>query len=370
MCPRRVTHELIQEQRSGDRPCFAAHVLHVGDVGVECRAILALERQLPQLLVGARRSGEQLIDDLLVVADHTGHAVTECTRHRSGEGGDVDDAVGLLFGGERQTVGEDQATFGIGVVDLDRLAVANGEHVAHGHGAARREIVGAHQIRSHLVGATEVLQGAHRGQHGSGTAHVALHHRVRCIRRLERDTTRVVHHAFADEDQVRLRSRLRCTLRAVGQLDHARWLRTTAVDTHETATTHGNQLVLVEHLHLEAARSGDLDGLVGEDPSSEVRGWHVGEIAGHVGGLGDHVTASDAGCNACTRCANQGDRLQLRCRLVDRLQCGVAMRDERDSLHHDLCSKFAIETTRLREARGRTRVARCRTPERGSTLAQ
>jgi alkylation response protein AidB-like acyl-CoA dehydrogenase len=91
----------------------------------------------------------------------------------------VHNGVWLLFGCKRQTVGKHQATFGIGVMNFNSLAIAHGEHFAHCHCASRRKVVGAHEVTRYLVGATECLQRAHGGKHCSSAAHVAFH---RCVR--------------------------------------------------------------------------------------------------------------------------------------------------------------------------------------------
>ena len=68
--------------------------------------------------------GEHVVDDLLG-AHHAGDPVAERDDHVAGQGGDVEDHVGLLLGRADQRVGQDQPALGVGVEDLDRGAAVH-----------------------------------------------------------------------------------------------------------------------------------------------------------------------------------------------------------------------------------------------------
>ena len=70
----------------------------------------------------------------------------ERPQHGAREGGDVDDGVGGLFGGQHQRVAHDQPTLSVGVGDLDGLAPSHRDHIAHLQGRAGGHVVGAHEV--------------------------------------------------------------------------------------------------------------------------------------------------------------------------------------------------------------------------------
>ena len=103
----------------------AAHVGHVGDRGVQLRAVGPVQRELPDRLVGGRPGRLELVDEAGVVAHHPGDVDAEGAQARPGQGGDVDDGVDAVLDGEAQPVGHHQAPLGVGVEHLDGRAVAH-----------------------------------------------------------------------------------------------------------------------------------------------------------------------------------------------------------------------------------------------------
>ena len=59
----------------------------------------------------------------------------------AGEGGEVEDEIGLLLVGERQRVGEDETTLRVRVADLDGEPLAARQDVAGPEGRARNGIL-------------------------------------------------------------------------------------------------------------------------------------------------------------------------------------------------------------------------------------
>src|SRR5262245_16042645 len=123
--PRRVARELPDEEPGGDgaagpRPGVA----EVRHLAAQPLAVLVDERQRPEALASsrARRNDPRL---QRAVVRHCARAeAAERDRGRSGQGGDVDDLVRLdLLAGVDDRVGQGQAALGVGVIDLDRLAI-------------------------------------------------------------------------------------------------------------------------------------------------------------------------------------------------------------------------------------------------------
>src|SRR5665811_150977 len=113
-----------QEAGGGDRsPRTSADVLHVGEIAVQQRLVIIPQRQLPYPVVSLFACCQQLLGELVLIAEHAAGDMTQGDDARAGERGDVDYGVGieLLRVGER--VAQDQAAFGIGVEDLDGLTI-------------------------------------------------------------------------------------------------------------------------------------------------------------------------------------------------------------------------------------------------------
>ncbi len=83
-----------------------------------------------------------LADPGVVVAHQPGDLHPEGHHAGAGQGGQVDDGVGLLLDGQRQPVGQDQPALGVGVEDLDRLPVADLEDVAGLDGPPAGHVLG------------------------------------------------------------------------------------------------------------------------------------------------------------------------------------------------------------------------------------
>ena len=103
-----------------------------------------------------------LLDHCRVVAHHAGDLDAERAQAGAGQGRDVDDRVDRLLGGERQAVGHDEPSLGVGVEDLDRLPVAHGEDVAQLHRRCRTACCRCTEVRGDSGRAADRLEGGHR----------------------------------------------------------------------------------------------------------------------------------------------------------------------------------------------------------------
>ena len=140
--------ELLEELRGRDRPSpLAAHVLQVGDVALELLLVVVVERQPPGPLARLRgRPRARLWANGSSLREEPGDLGTQRDHARSGERGQVEDPAGLILGGEAEGVGQDEPSLGVGVQDLDGLAVPHGEDVAELHGLAAGHVLGQGQI--------------------------------------------------------------------------------------------------------------------------------------------------------------------------------------------------------------------------------
>ena len=145
MRPARIADELAQEGGRVQRAADGLRVVlaQVGDLGAaDLRAHLLGERQRPHRLADALGDlGDQLAQGV-VVRQHPGRTLAKPDDAGAGEGGDVDEEIGLLLGRDDESVGEDEAAFGIGVVHLDGRTAADRQHVARSGRRATDHVLG------------------------------------------------------------------------------------------------------------------------------------------------------------------------------------------------------------------------------------
>ncbi len=191
-----------------------------------------------------------------------------------------------------QRVAEDEPSLGVGVGDLDRLAVQGADDVA-----------GPRRVR-----AGHVLDRRGDGQHGDTRrklgrrgdgvddgrrARLVGLHLAHVGRRLEADATAVEGHALADHGQ-EAPAGVALLVGARAQRDEARLVGGTAAHGHEEAHAHLGRLLRAEDAQLHAELAGDLAGLVGEDLGADVVGGTLGQPAGPVAAVADDLAALGA----------------------------------------------------------------------------
>ena len=128
-----------------------------------------LADQLPVVLVGR-------VDRLA--------GTTESDDTGAGQSGDVDNQLWLERVRVAQGVCEHQSALGVGVVDLNALAVHREHHVTRLRRFARRQILGQRDQTDDVHLRLHFGQCGDRGEHVRGTTHVHAHlvHRFRCHR--------------------------------------------------------------------------------------------------------------------------------------------------------------------------------------------
>ena len=132
------------------------------------------------------------------------------------------------------SVGEHQATLGVGVQHLDGLAALDAQHVVRFDRLPDGMFSARHSHAVTRSGESESRGGEHDGEHGGRTGHVVLHSDHGC-RRLERDSAGVEGDALSDEGEVAARAFGR-----VADLDQPRRMHGALPDTDDAAEVAGS----------------------------------------------------------------------------------------------------------------------------------
>ena len=132
VCPGITLSELLEEHgRSADTSEPVSGVGQVGGQALQAGQILIVERHMPDALPAGLAGGLQAAQQTLVGAKGAGsHAPPQGHDTRPGQSSQVDHRLGFKAGGIGQGVGQDQASFGVGVDNLDCLAVHGRDHIA------------------------------------------------------------------------------------------------------------------------------------------------------------------------------------------------------------------------------------------------
>src|SRR5271154_5514872 len=128
---------------------------------------------------------------------------------------------GAQLFGVVDSVGQDQAAFGVGVQDLDGLAGHGGLDVAGFLGFAAGHVFGAGDDADDFDVRLQLGKGAHYAQHGGAAGHVVLHF-FHALGGLDGDAAGIEGDRFADQAND-WGTGFRRSCRRVGDDDHARW---------------------------------------------------------------------------------------------------------------------------------------------------
>ena len=134
--------------------------------------------KFPHQFIGTAAGLLDLSENGIVISQHARHVLTQCAHACTGESCNVEHCIRLEFCTERQSISEDETTFGISVMNLDCLAIAHCENVTQLESASARHVVGAHQECSDTCLYFQSTESTHRGKNCSSATHVHLH---RCM---------------------------------------------------------------------------------------------------------------------------------------------------------------------------------------------
>ena len=309
MHPRGVADEFLEEGAADDRAGLApAGVLDVREVAFDLLAVFVEQGQLPDPFGAAFTRFAQPRHHVVVGAHHAGGLAAQSDHHGAGEGGQIDDAGGLVFfHGIRQGIGENQTALGVGVDYLDRFARHGAQNVAGFHGGAARQVLRGRYQAHHAAGIIQARQRLHGSEHRSTARHVHLHvFHAAC--RLDRNAAAVEGQPLANQHD-------RGAAGAPGgvfQNDEGRRLCAALRDAQQAAHVQFFHFRLLQQLAIQ--RRGFRQGLGSRRQVGriDVIARTVAQVAGQRNGLGNRLTPLGAALQLLLgRCAG-GQEGQLR----------------------------------------------------------
>ncbi len=287
--PGRAPNETLEEERPEDGSAVGHGHVDVDQVRTSALkepGETTIRRHGPDEFAGG--AGGRLHDqiDRGVVGPQA--SVVDATPHHlgAGEGRQVDDDVGVEVFGVVDAVPENQSALGIGIGHLDPQTVPHADDVSGVVGAAADRVDGRADDEVNLDVQLELGNGKRRTQNRRRAAlvdeHVCLTHRW-----LEREPTRVVAQALADEDDLGLG---RAVARSVAEVDEAGFVFRTTTDSHDAA--HGT----CSTFHLGQVHDpDDLEAAFGSGTHlanalrHQLRGQLVGREVGHLTRVNDRI---------------------------------------------------------------------------------
>jgi len=160
-------YKFFEEHRGGGGAAVAAApgVHDVGDLGLDLVAVVVGAGHAPELLAGDGEGVSELLRRRVVVGEESSVDQAQRDADGSGEGCGIDQVRGSESLGVVQAVGQDEASFGVGVHDLDGLAGHGGDDVSGFEGLAIGHVLArAHNADDADVG-LELGDGAHGSDH-------------------------------------------------------------------------------------------------------------------------------------------------------------------------------------------------------------
>ena len=219
--------------------------------------ILLPERQLPHLFPGELGGLTDLPFEIVVRSHHADHVIAQGHDTCPRQGRQVDDRGGLVTAGVGQGVCEDQASFGVGRHDLDRLAREGFENITRFVRLPARQVFRRRYDPDQIHRQAELRRGPDGRNHRRPARHVRLH-LVHLIGRLDGDPTAVEGDPLTDQGD----DRTRLLPPAVFEYDQLR--RLVASPGHAQEGIHPEFLHLagIEHRTADVLPLGAFSGLV------------------------------------------------------------------------------------------------------------
>ncbi len=282
----RLGDELADEQAALDqRTLGRPGVLEIAVPAVHLGHVVVDERQLPVALAGPVAGRHDLVVERLRRPERPGHEVAERPRHGAGQRRHVDEVGRAEPLGVGQRVAQDEAALGVGVGDVDLLAVERGDDVA-GPGRVRAgHVLDGRGDRQERRAGRQPGDGGDGRDHGAGTGLVHLH-LFHPAGRLDADPARIEADALADDGEVPV-ERVALPFLARAHDDHPRRVVAAATDRHEHAHPELGRPLGLDDVDPQPVLLGDGAGLVGQDRRADVVRGAVRQRAGKVRALGD-----------------------------------------------------------------------------------
>ena len=197
------------------------------------------------------------------------------------QGRDVDDGVGAEFLRVRERIAQDQAAFGVGVEDLDRLARHRGDDVAGARGRSVRHVFAGRHDADDIDGRAHAGERADRAQDAARAGHVELH-LVHFGAALERYAAGIEGDALADQHQ----GLFRLGRAGVAQHDQLGRLARAGADRQQRAHAQALHVLALEHFDAELELLRDLSRFIGKVGRRAHVGRQVAERAREVRAIG------------------------------------------------------------------------------------
>ena len=224
-----------------------------------------------------------------VAPEHARVQVAQRGHDRPGERGQVDDVGRAQAAGVVQAVGQHQPALGVGVRDLDRLAVGGADDVVGPHAGRRHQVLDGADHGHDLDGQLELGDGRRRLEHGGGAGHVELHP-GHAAGGLEREAAAVEREPLAHEPQHHAGARR--ARRPVAQGDQGGLRAAGGGDRQERAHPAALEEAAVVHGGGDGrVLARDRPGALGELLRAEVVRRRVLQVAGAVHGGRHHARA-------------------------------------------------------------------------------
>ena len=132
----------MQEEGGGNGARVASGIFEVSKVILQGVGVFFFERHAPELFAAGFAAVDDVQGEGVVIAEETSNSVTESAYHGTCKRSEIDNVCGsdkACFG---KAVAEDEASFGIGVIDHDRLSVLGGKDVARQYGLVADGVFG------------------------------------------------------------------------------------------------------------------------------------------------------------------------------------------------------------------------------------
>ena len=182
MRPWRAIHKLLEKfpGRDGPRLAIGGGIAQIAHVTLHRFEIFRIHRQRPETLTAITSLRGNGVTERLVIAEQCNADVTQRNAYCTGERGGIDDVRGAEPRGIGQGIGQHQPALGIGVDDLDGLAVHGGDDVTRTRSRAAGHVFRHGQQTGDAQGWLQTTNRGNSAQHGGGSAHVVFHflHRV------------------------------------------------------------------------------------------------------------------------------------------------------------------------------------------------
>src|SRR5208337_4803351 len=210
--------------------------------------------------------------------------------------------------GVAEAVGQDEAAFGVGVDDFDRLAGHGDLNVSGLLRFAGGHVFGGADNGGNLHFRLEQRDGSHDADHGGGSGHVVFHF-FHAVGGFYRNASGVEGYAFANQSEVNF---VDCAHGIVAQ-DNERGRFVGALgDSPESAHLELPNLVGVIDFAIQANFRRHFRGALGQYGWGHAIGRFVDQIAGKVLGLGDDACGLQGVFQRlCIALDNYGDVIDL-----------------------------------------------------------